>query len=122
MFCFFVECVDDYSILQLQDLKKQFRKRERERISVYLHDSISSALTLFFSCIDCIIQYFLPERLINNSCFCNFGEPFFPPLFVFIIFSCRQHKNVCSFCSPRSIIANYSTVYSWHFVLEDALC
>ena len=27
---FFLECVDDYSILQLQDLKKQFRKRERE--------------------------------------------------------------------------------------------
>ena len=70
---------------------------------------------MFFTCINCIIQYFLSERLINNPCFRNFGQPFFPPPFVFIIFSCRQLKNANSFCSTRSTTANYSTVYSWHF-------
>ena len=77
---------------------------------------------MFFTCINRIIQYFFSERLINNPCFRNFRDPFFPPLFVFIIFSCRQLKNANSFCSTRSTTANYSTVYSWHFVLEDTLC
>ena len=68
-----------------------------------------------------IIQYFLSEHLINYPCFRNFGQPFFPLPFVFSIFSCRQLKNANSFCSTRSTTANYSTVYSWHFVLEDTL-
>ena len=77
---------------------------------------------MFFACIDCIIQYFLFKRFINNPCFRNFGESFFPPLFVFIIFSWRKLKNTNSFCPPRSTTANCSTVNSWHSNLEDTLC
>ena len=36
---------------------------------------------MFFACMNCMIHYFLSELLINNPCFRNFGEPFFPSPF-----------------------------------------
>ena len=46
------------------------------------------------------------QRQRDNPCFRNFGELFFSPFFVFIIFSCRQLKYANSFCFPKSTTAN----------------
>ena len=46
------------------------------------------------------------DRQRDNPCFRNFGELFFSPFFVFIIFSCRQLKYANSFCFPKSTTAN----------------
>ena len=47
---------------------------------------------MFFTCINCIIQYFLSECLIKNPCFRNFGDPLFPPLFSLVFLAAGNLK------------------------------
>ena len=35
----------------------------------------------FLTCLECIIQYFLTEGLINKPCFHHFAEPILPSTF-----------------------------------------
>ena len=84
------------------------------RLPPSLGPRCSVILETFCKYIDIIIQNCFSKYLINNPCFRNFGESFFPPLSVFIILSCQEHENIKNVCSRRTTIANYSIFISCH--------